>query len=250
MEKTCKQSNVEKVPGILGGMGPEATVDLMKRIIALTPALDDVDHLRCIVDNNPKVPSRMKAIIDGDGEDPGPCMADMGKRLETWGADFLVIPCNTAHHYYYNVAEAVDIPVVHLIDLVVETVVSQNPGIKQAGVLASTAVLMTKLYETRFAARGVEVVYPDETVQGDLLGVIRRVKAGETGEAVRKDFADICAHLSGRGAEVGILGCTELGIIADKNLPIASVDAADVLAREIVAVAREGKTPHTETAAP
>lgn len=236
----------EKVVGVLGGMGPEATVDLMKRIIELTPAGDDCDHLRCIVDNNPKVPSRMKAIIDGDGEDPGPCMADMGKRLETWGADFLVIPCNTAHHYYTNVAEAVDIPVVHLIDLVVEKVVTENPGIKQAGVLASTAVLITKLYETRFAKRGVSVVYPDEAVQADLLGVIKRVKAGETGADVRKDFSDICAHLKGKGAEVGILGCTELGIIAEENLPIKSVDAADVLAREIVAVSYDEKRPHTE----
>ncbi|WP_300668636.1 amino acid racemase [Desulfoluna sp.] len=249
MENTCQQTGTEKIPGILGGMGPEATVDLMSRIIALTPASDDIDHLRCIVDNNPKVPSRMKAIIDGDGEDPGACMADMGKRLEVWGADFLVIPCNTAHHYYYDVAHAVKIPVVHLIDLVVETVVSQNPGIKQAGVLASTAVLITKLYETRFAARGVEVVYPDAPVQDTLLGVIRRVKAGETGEAVRKDFAEICSHLEAKGAEIGILGCTELGIIGD-NLPIHSVDAADVLAREIVAVARDGKMPHTEASAP
>ncbi|RLB91348.1 MAG: aspartate racemase RacD, partial [Deltaproteobacteria bacterium] len=86
----------EKIVGILGGMGPEATVDLMQRIISLTPALDDIDHIRCIVDNNPKVPSRIKAIIEGDGEDPGPCMADMGRRLESWGADFLVIACNTA----------------------------------------------------------------------------------------------------------------------------------------------------------
>jgi aspartate racemase len=248
MEKNSQHNDVEKVPGILGGMGPEATVDLMKRIIALTPASDDADHLRCIVDNNPKVPSRMKAIIDGNGENPGPCMADMGRRLEAWGADFLVIPCNTAHHYYCDVAEAVNIPVVHLIDLVVETVVSANPGIRQAGVLASTAVLMTKLYETRFAARGVEVVYPDEPVQEKLLGVIRRVKAGETGELVRKDFSDICAHLAGKGAEIGILGCTELGIIGE-DLPIRSVDAADVLAREIVAVARDGKAPHTETSA-
>jgi len=250
MEKICQHTGAEKIPGILGGMGPEATVDLMKRIIALTPATDDIDHLRCIVDNNPKVPSRMKAIIDGDGEDPGPCMADMGKRLEAWGADFLVIPCNTAHHYYYNVADAVSIPVVHLVDLVVETVVTEYPGIRKAGVLASTAVLMTKLYESRFAARGVEVVYPDASVQDQLLGVIRRVKAGETGELVRKDFAEICAHLAEKGAEVGILGCTELGIIGGGDLPIRSVDAADVLAREIVAVAREGKMPHTELSAP
>ncbi len=90
----------ERTVGILGGMGPEATIDLMQRIIRLTPALDDADHIRCIVDNNPKVPSRIKAIIEGDGEDPGPCMADMGRRLGAWGADFLAIACNTAHYYY------------------------------------------------------------------------------------------------------------------------------------------------------
>ena len=97
-------------------MGPEATVDLMQRIIRLTPALDDADHIRCIVDNNPKVPSRIKAIIEGNGEDPGPCMADMGRRLESWGADFLVIACNTAHYYYDAVQEAVNIPVINLIE--------------------------------------------------------------------------------------------------------------------------------------
>ena len=104
----------EKIVGILGGMGPEATVDLMQRIIRLTRAVDDIDHIRCIVDNNPKVPSRIKAIIEGDGEDPGPCMADMANRLETWGADFLVIACNTAHFYYNAVQDAVDIPVINL----------------------------------------------------------------------------------------------------------------------------------------
>ena len=108
----------QKVVGIIGGMGPGATIDLMKRIICLTPALDDIDHIRCIVDNNPKVPSRIKAIIEGNGEDPGPCMADMGKCLESFGADFLVIACNTAHYYYDVIQNAVNIPVINLIDIV------------------------------------------------------------------------------------------------------------------------------------
>ena len=117
----------EKIVGILGGMGPEATVDLMQRIIRLTPALDDADHIRCIVDNNPKVPSRIKAIIEGGGEDPGPCMAEMGRRLESWGADFLVIACNTAHFYYDAVRDAVTIPVINLIDLVANHVQEHFP---------------------------------------------------------------------------------------------------------------------------
>ena len=93
-------TSTEMVPGIIGGMGPEATVDLMQRIIANTSAIDDVDHIRCIVDNNPKIPSRIKAILEQGGENPGPSMAEMARRLEKWGADFLVIPCNTAHYYY------------------------------------------------------------------------------------------------------------------------------------------------------
>ena len=146
----------EKIVGILGGMGPEATVDLMQRIIRLTPALDDADHIRCIVDNNPKVPSRIKAIIEGDGEDPGPCMADMGRRLESWGADFLVIACNTAHYYYDAVQQAVTIPVINLIDLVAGHVSGNYPKLRRIGMLASPAVAMTGLYTRRFSRLGIE----------------------------------------------------------------------------------------------
>ena len=232
----------EKVVGILGGMGPEATVDLMGRVIAKTDAGDDCDHIRMIVDNNPKVPSRMKAILGGDGEDPGVVMADMARRLEAWGADFLVIPCNTAHHYHGVTAAAVSIPVVHLPDLVVETVRTRHPGVKRVGVLASTAVLKIKLYERRFAAKGVEVMYPDPERQEALLKLICEVKAGDTGSGIRERFRDLCRHVRQKGAEIGILACTELGVIAE-DLPIVFVDAADVLASEIVDVAQRGKGP-------
>lgn len=234
-------SETEKVVGILGGMGPEATVDLMQRVIHLTPAADDGDHLRMIVDNNPKVPSRIKALIEKTGENPGPCMADMGRRLENWGADFLVIPCNTAHYYYDYVKEAVAIPVVHLVDLTASVVARDIPGIQKAGILASTAVLNTGLYETAFARHGVDVMYPAPMEQQQLLGVIKAVKAGDTGEKVRSAFREIATSLSASGAEVVVLACTELGVIG-KNLPCPAVDAAGVLADEIVAVARNQKT--------
>ncbi|BHH83589.1 cysteate racemase [Desulforhopalus sp. 52FAK] len=233
----------EKIPGIIGGMGPEATVDLMQRIIANTPAGDDVDHIHCIVDNNPKIPSRIKAILNGDGEDPGPCMADMGKKLEGYGADFLVIPCNTAHYYYDDVVKAVNIPVINLIDLVVHQVVSQNPGMTQVGVLGSTTIVITKLYETRFAKFGIEVVYPDKPAQEDLFQIIKNVKRGNTGETVRKNFSAIGEHLQAKNVTLAILGCTELGIIAN-DLPITYIDAAEVLAQEIVEVVKNGKAPH------
>jgi len=92
-------------------MGPEATVDLMLRVIKATPATDDQDHIHMLVDNNPKVPSRIKARLHGSGESPAPVLVSMARRLADWGADFLAIPCNTVHHYLREVQKAVDIPV-------------------------------------------------------------------------------------------------------------------------------------------
>jgi len=228
----------EKVVGIIGGMGPEATV----RIIANTPALDDADHIRCIVDNNPKIPSRIRAILQGGRENPGPVMAEMARRLADYGADLLVIPCNTSHHYYQYVVQAVTIPVVHLIDLVVETVLAEHPGLTQVGVLGSTTIVKTGLYQDRFSACGVAVLYPDAEEQERLFQVIRQVKACRCDDETSKDFSAICGHLAGKGATLCILGCTELGLL-DAVLPLQSYDAAEILAKEIVAVVKGGKQP-------
>ena len=230
----------EKIVGILGGMGPEATVDLMQRIIQLTPALDDIDHIRCIVDNNPKVPSRIKAIIEGDGEDPGPCMADMARRLESWGADFLAIACNTAHYYYEVVSNAVKIPVINLIDLVVSHVKQTSPECRKIGILASPAVRMTGLYEKRFHSAGIEVVYPGPVFQERLFNVIKAIKTGDTSVEVVQTYKEICENLNSSGVESVIIACTELSVITC-DLPFEIIDSTEILAREIVDVAKRIK---------
>lgn len=238
----------EKIVGILGGMGPEATVDLMQRIIRLTPALDDIDHIRCVVDNNPKVPSRIKAIIEGDGEDPGPCMADMGRRLETFGADFLVIACNTAHYYYDAVQEAVTIPVINLIDLVSQYVTAHYPDQEKIGILASPAVAMTGLYTQRFKKLNIRDIWPDPDAQDSLFKVIKAVKKGDTGTGVRAAYKKVCDNLLHKGAQTAIIACTELSAL-DSSLPIHTVDAAQVLAMEIVQVVKHSKKPVSSTRA-
>ncbi len=235
----------ELVPGIIGGMGPEATVDLMQKIIAHTPAVDDVDHVRCIIDNNPKIPSRIKAIL-GDGEDPGPVMAEMGRKLASYGADFLVIPCNTAHYYYNAVANAVNIPVINMIALVVDTICALSPTLRQIGILGSTTVIKTALYQKSFQERGITVMYPDEDVQAQLFELIKEVKQGKTGVDSRRKFVSIGEHIREKGAKQVVLGCTELGIIADENFPLPFVDAAEQLALEVIAVAKRGKKPCVE----
>ncbi len=232
----------EKIVGILGGMGPEATVDLMQRIIRLTPALDDMDHIRCIVDNNPKVPSRIKAIIEGDGEDPGPCMADMGRRLESWGAHFLVIACNTAHYYYDAVQNAVKIPVINLIDLVSNHVKVNFPEHDKVGILASPAVAMTGLYTKRFKKLGIEDIWPDPDYQESLFNIIKEIKKGNINSNVQNDYTKVCENLLHKGAKIAIIACTELSVLGG-GLPINTIDAAQVLAREIVQVAKNQKEP-------
>jgi aspartate racemase len=221
-------------------MGPEATVDLMQRIIRLTPALDDADHIRCIVDNNPKVPSRIKAIIDGDGEDPGPCLADMGRRLEAWGADFLAIACNTAYYYYDVVQQVVNIPVINLIDLVANYVKTNFPEQGKVGMLASPAVAMTGLYTRQFGHFGIEDVWPDPEHQECLLSIIKSIKQGNTGSRVQEGYTQVCENLKQKGAAIAIVACTELSALGEK-LPLQSVDAAEVLAMEIVQVATKLK---------
>lgn len=229
----------EKIVGIIGGMGPEATVDLMQRIINLTPALDDIDHIRCIVDNNPKIPSRIKAIIEGDGEDPGPCMAEMGRRLESWGADFLAIACNTAHYYYDTIQDAVKIPVIDLIDLVSSHIKVTFPAHNKVGILASPAVAITGLYNKKLKILGIEDVWPDPDYQERLLDLIREIKKGKSGNRLREEYRAVCENLLHKGADIAIIGCTELSTLGS-DLPIKSIDAAQILAMEIV---KKAKSP-------
>ncbi len=229
----------EKTVGILGGMGPEATLDLMMRVIRATPALDDADHIRMVVDNNPKVPSRIKAIIEGTGESPGPCMADMADRLARWGVDFIAIPCNTAHYYYDAVAAAVDVPVLNIIDLTTDAIFRENKNIRTVGLLASTAVIMTEQYLQRFKKLGIELIWPSKPQQSRLMAAIKTIKTGETGPEVREVLQCAGTELAHQGAQALIIACTELSVIAGSLDAGPKVyDASQVLAETIVRMAK------------
>ncbi len=218
--------------GILGGMGPEATIDLMRRIVAHTRAQDDADHVHCLVDNNPQVPSRIKVLLEGGTVSPGPCMAAMGRGLEAQGADFLCIACNTAHNWRDEVARAVNIPVLDMIALAAAEAARRAPKAR-AGILASPAVRLTGLYEAPCRGQGLEPVFADEAEEARLLGVIRAIKAGRTGDDVRADLKRVVENVLNKGAGVLIAACTELGVIG-VEAPVPVVDAAAALAAAIV----------------
>jgi aspartate racemase len=153
-----------KIVGIIGGMGPEATVDLMSRIIKATSAEDDIDHIRMVVDNNPKVPSRIKALLDGGGESPVHCLQDMARRLAAWGVDFLAMPCNTAHYFHKDIQDAVSIPVLDMIALAAARTADSNPGVETVGLLASTATINLNIYEQGCSPKGSDT--PDAGTRG------------------------------------------------------------------------------------
>jgi aspartate racemase len=233
----------EKTVGIIGGLGPEATVDLMRRVIQATPAGDDQDHIRMIVDCNPKVPSRMKAILEGTGESPAPHLVTMAKDLAAWGADFLAIACNTAHLYFDRIQEAVPIPVLNMIDLTVDHVISENPDIRKAGLLASWTLIQPGLYRTAFEKRGIDLLHPSHVLQDRLLTAIRRIKTGHHGLLEREALEEAGRDLLDQGAVALIIACTELSVIAD-GLKMKSriFDASQVLAKAIVRRAKGGNT--------
>ena len=229
------KERARKTVGILGGMGPEATVDLMRRVIAGTPAQDDADHIRMLVDSNPRVPSRIEALIEGTGASPVPCLIAMARGLERQGADFLVIPCNTAHHYHAEVAAAVGVLVLDLIEMTARDASRLRPGLTRVGLLASTALQHIRLYEPWFEELGVRVLYPGSDVQQELMELIRAVKAGRPTPAQVAACDRAAEDLRALGAQCLVVACTELSVVAERlNTDLPVCDAADVLARAVI----------------
>jgi aspartate racemase len=220
---------MHRVVGIIGGMGPEATVDLMRRVVAKTPARDDQDHIHLIVESNPKIPSRVAHLIEGTGADPTPELIRIALNLQRAGAEALAIPCNTAHAYAHSIRRAVSIPLLDMIDLTVERI-AHSPRIARVGLLASSAVLATELYAKAFSAHGIAVVHPKR--QEEVMALIQAVKRGETGPQSQSALRDLALELATQ-ADVMLIGCSELSVIA-AAVPVSFVDSLDVQAEAIV----------------
>jgi aspartate racemase len=220
--------------GILGGMGPEATVLLMQRLLAAARATDDAGHIPLIVDQNPQVPSRIRHLIDGTGKDPGPVLAAMAARLQAAGAMAIAMPCNTAHHYAPAIRAAIQVP---FIDMVTASV-ARAAGLAQAGVqigiLGSPALRRIGLFDAALAARGLTPAYaPDE---GSMLDAIRAIKAHGANDAARATLRMASAALCDMGAAVQMIACTEFSLISNAVDPRAQVfDTLDVLVAEVAA---------------
>jgi aspartate racemase len=224
-----------KIVGVLGGMGPDASVDFMQKVIARTPAEVDQDHIHMLVDHDPTIPGRQVAILEG-GENPGPAIAAMAVRLESAGADFLVMPCNTAHFYAPHIVAAVDIPLLSIIDVTVAACAEYAA----VGLMATEGCLQSGLYQDAFAAVGIEIVLPTEDELAEFMRLTFRIKSGDRDNELAAGMRALGDALVARGAKAIVAGCTEIPLVlSDSMLDVPLISSTDLLARRTVALANQ-----------
>lgn len=221
--------------GILGGMGPEATILLMQKVLKAVPARDDADHVPLIVHQNPQVPSRIAALIEGGGTDPGPVLAGMARDLGAAGAQALAMPCNTAHHYAPVVEAASDLPFLNMITLTAQALAAS--GATRVGLLASPATRRVGVFDTCFADHGLSPVWTGD--EDAMLAMIRAVKAGAEATEIGPAMAAQAQLLLDSGADHLLIACTELSLLTG-YLPDTTpwLDSLDCLTDAIVGFAR------------
>ncbi|MHA6687559.1 cysteate racemase [Mesorhizobium sp. A556] len=226
------------VVGVLGGMGPAATIELMRRVMEATPATDDADHIHLLVDQNPKVPSRIDALINGTGPSPLDELVRMAKGLESAGATMLAIACNTAHAYAGDIAAAVSIPLLDMVTLTAAAIAQKPLRHGRVGMLASTAVLQLGIYEKAFAAFGIETRYPQS--QPEVMDIIRAVKKEGATARLRGEFNAAAHALLADDIDLLAIACTELSLLIEGlDAYPPRIDALDVLVSAIVEGARK-----------
>lgn len=219
-------------------MGPEATATFFEQLVLLTPAEKDQDHFKIVIVNDPKLPDR-GAYLEGRGESPVPGLITAATDLQRLGADFIVIPCNTAHAFLGELRAAVGIPI---LDIVEETVAdlardgSLRPSAKVA-VMATRATVRLRLYQNALARHGFEPLEPDESAQRRVSDTIASLKGTRDLPQVSRWMNEAIRWFEGRGAEALIYGCTELCLASvETSLPI--FDSTRSLARAAIRNAR------------
>lgn len=228
-----------KTIGIIGGMGPAATVDLYAKIIAAAGAKRDQDHPRVLIDSNPALPDR-NAAIDGAGLSPAPMLAAMAAGLQSGGADLIAMACNTAHAFQPAIEAALTVPFVSMIEATADATLARAPGAVRVAVLAATGCVHAQLYQRAFAARGVATVMAEADAHAAFMDLVWRIKAGDTGADVRSRMRTIANDLLHADAGALVAGCTEVPLVLTQNdVDAPLIDSAAALAAQLVSLARD-----------
>ncbi|MEM9690392.1 MAG: amino acid racemase [Pseudomonadota bacterium] len=223
--------------GVIGGMGPAATLEFAQTVMAMTGAVSDEQHIPMLIDNDTHIPNRQAAIL-GDGPSPGPAIAQSGQRLQAAGADFLVMPCNTAHAFIEELLAAVSVPFVSILDVSVDAC-RDYPTV---GVLSTRGCLEFGGYQQALTAEGVQVVTPEDDEVHLLSELVVQIKSGDIDREVRDAMTAHFNALHDRGCDVVLSACTEIPLVLDATaLPCPLICSTRELAKATVSRAKQAR---------
>jgi len=228
---------MEKVIGILGGLGPEATVFIFQTILQHTPASKDQEHLRILIDNNPKVPERLPAIL-GSGPDPVPMMVSSIQALTRAGAEFIIIPCVTAHYFLPELRRKITLPILSMLDEAALQISASRPAIKMIGLLAAEGTMKVGLFQNRLSQEGIQTIIPEGDDRAEVQNYIFKIKdtrSKHDRKEILKKFGEIGERMIVRGAQAILIGCTEISIVVNPDsFAVRGFDALTILARAAI----------------
>ena len=227
-----------KTIGILGGMGPAATVDFFGKIVAAAQVGCDQDHPRIIIDCNPKIPDRTTAILK-NGTAPLPEMLQSLRRLENSRVDLITIPCVTAHFFHARLQEQTSIPILHIVRETIRHLAAHYPQVRTVGAIATSGTLQSGLIANICAEYGIELLIPEASIQTDkVMAAIYRIKAEGASEASASLVREAAGTLIGQGAQAIIAGCTEIPLVLrDGDIAVPVLDPISILAERALAEA-------------
>ena len=222
----------KKIIGVIGGMGPIATSHFMELVIRMTDAKVDQEHLDMIIYNIPSIPDRTEYILDHSKPDPLPEIIRIGHMLEKAGAEYLCMPCITAHYFADRMRKEFSRPFINIVEETARYLYRE--GVRRAGIMATDGTVHSGLFQKAFEDYGIEPVLPSEERQKDVMHIIyKNVKANIPAEMDR--FHKVEKELKSHGAEAIILGCTELSLVKrDENVGTGFIDGMEVLAQTAV----------------
>ena len=219
-----------KTLGIIGGMGPLATVKLFEMIVLMTKANSDQEHIRILIDNNTSVPDRTNFILNNVGEDPRIQIRKSAQSLEKMGADYLVMPCNTAHNFYDDIVEDISIPFLNMIEETAKYIKGNHQDITKIGLLATVGTIKANVYDEIFNKYGIEVHKPSKETQNYVTQLIYNIKEDIDQDSL-DGFYSAMEELRGQGIDIFVAGCTEISVAIELyKLEGNIVDAMKVLA--------------------
>ena len=232
----------EQTVGVIGGLGPKATLDFYAKLLERTVATRDQEHLQVIINSNPKVPNRQSSL-NGTGPSCAPHLIDSAQALKRAGADFLVMVCNTAHAYEDDIKRATNLPFISIIEESVKACLYKNPSLKKVGLLATDGCLNANLYQRGFAEHGVECIVPNTFDQAKLMDLIFRIKANDQDLAIELEMEHLAQSLIHEGAEIILAACTEVPLVLKENFITAPlISSTDVLVDSVISYARTQST--------